>query len=205
MRNDLLWVTLGFFTWQNLGPTKPSKEILGSSCNSCHSCFHVVGHIYWQFDAIWCRCQEKPSTGNQWPLSSVIDTQEVQIDKNSYLCIGWGGHKSQQNTGSTLLKLQRHLLSYVVKTAYFKRQYLCGPFYKTGLHFPPFLFVFPLGALSTEYWAKFIRKSSIGSWIKFDFLCIFLQVTSVWCPYSQSWDNTHFVMDYNMTGILTET
>lgn len=68
-----------------------------------------------------------------------------------------------------------------------------------------FLFVFPLGALSTEYWAKFIRKSSIGSWIKFDFLCIFLQVTSVWCPYSQSWDNTHFVMDYNMTGILTET
>lgn len=117
-----------------------------------------------------------------------------------------GRHKSEQSTGSTLLKLQRHLLGYMVKTAYFKRQHLCGTFAKTVLHFPPFLLAFPLGALSTEYWAKFIRKSSIGSWIKFDSLCIFLQVASVWCPYSQSWNNnTHFVMNYNMTGVLRET
>lgn len=144
-----LWATMGLFTRQNLGPTKPSKEILGSSCNSCHGCFHVVSHKYWQFDAIWCRFQEKPSTGNQWPLSSVTDTQEVQMDK--WLFMYWlGRHKSQQNTGSTLLKLQRHLLSYMVKTTYFKRQYLYGTLFKTGLHFSPFFVCFSIRCF--KYW-----------------------------------------------------
>lgn len=43
------------------------------------------------------------------------------------------------------------------------------------LHLP---FFSPLEVLSTEYWAKSIRKSGIESWIRGDFLRISLQVTS---------------------------
>lgn len=112
----------------------------------------------------------------------------VQLSNTAVDCLNCDLNKSQKNTGLPYSYSFKGTFCYMVKVTFLKDDIYWGHFiclFYICLHF------FPLDVLSTEHWAKSIRKSGIESWIGLDFLCIFLWVTSLQCPYSKSWNLIH--------------